>query len=118
MLPSAAVKAIYHDKVLPDKSADNSVIAIVKQKLSNVGCDINNGKKNKKSRNLKRQDQLTVLFWSVVKLDEVIPHPDKAVMIEPCGISLGLRLAQGKNHEVVNGCSANLPISASNLKSC
>ena len=100
---------------MPDKSADNSVIAIVKQKLSNVGCDINNGKKNKKSRNLKRQDQLTVLLWSVVKLDEVIPHPDKAVMIEPCGISLGLRLAQGKNHEVVNGCSANLPISASNL---
>ena len=63
--------------------------------------------------NLERQDQLTVLFRSVVKLDEMIPHSDKAEMIEPCGISLGLRLVKGKNHEVVNGFLANLPISAS-----
>ena len=36
VLPSAAVQAIDHDKMLPDKAADNSVIAIIKQKLSNV----------------------------------------------------------------------------------
>ena len=114
VLPSAAVQAIDHDKMLPDKAADNSVIAIIKQKLSNVSnveCHTTN---DMKSSNLKRKDQLTVLFWGVVKLDEVIPHPDKAVMIEPCGISLGLRLAQGKTHEVVNGCSANLTISVLN----
>ena len=64
--------------------------------------------------NLEWKDQLAVLIWSVVKLDEMIPHPDKAEMIEPSGIRLGLRLAQRKSHEVVNGFLANLPISASN----
>ena len=67
--------------------------------------------------NLEWQDHLTVLIRSEVKLDEMIPHSDKAEMVEPCGISLGLRLVQGKNHEVVNGFLANLPISDSYSKS-
>ena len=39
VLPPAAVQAVDHDKVLPDKAVDNPVIPIVKQKLSNVECD-------------------------------------------------------------------------------
>ena len=39
VLPPAAVQAVDHDKVLPDKAIDNAVISIVKQKLSNVECD-------------------------------------------------------------------------------
>ena len=38
VLPPAAVQAVDHDKVLPDKAVDNAVIPIVKQELSNGEC--------------------------------------------------------------------------------
>ena len=96
MLPSVPVQV---SDVLPDIAGQDTVVTVVIQQL--VVCHQSVRKMYFVSRHLEGKDVVTVLVWLVVKLQEVVAHPDEAVVIKPSGVRPGLALGQRDGDEVV-----------------